>query len=386
MPIFRLGILLPASNAYPAFSDNLLHGLRIALAESMNVVGPWSIEVVPSELGSDPRAIPAAVSKLFAVQNCNVVAGPVNTGILGGMRDTLEMEGRPFISTTVGANMARAAETSGRLFRVSLGYWRSSFAIGRWAAETLGRRAYVGTTLLEAGFDANGTFYKGFADKGGAEFRFCVADAPDFNLRTDPMIADLRKHEPLFLSLNAIGTKAIQLIKALHEAGALAGQPVISSGYFGEPPWLYSLGDAAIGIRSCSTWAPSVDLSENRRFCDTFQTQAGRPADSISVLGYDTGRLVTLGIEIAGTEADDPAALCSAFDTVNFASPRGPVFMDPESRVMAGPLYLRQIVKSGKALSQEVIQTLPSPTERDPRLADMLTNCTAGWLNEHLCT
>ena len=386
MPIFRLGILLPASNAYPAFSDNLLQGLRIALSESHNQVGKWSIEVVPVELGTDPRTIPGAVAKLYAVRNCHAVAGPVNTGILAGMKESLEMERRPFIATTVGANIARPAETAGNLFRVSLGYWRSSFAIGKWAAENLGRRAYIATTLLEAGYDANGTFYKGFADAGGSEYRFCVADAPDFNLRTEPMIADLRNQEPLFLILKAIGSKAIQLLKGLHEADMLVGQPVISSGYFGEPPWLYSLGDSAVGIRSCAAWAPSLDLPENRRFCNIFLTTVGRPADSVAVLGYDTGRLVTSGIEAAGIEADDPVALSNAFDLARFASPRGEVAMDTDSRVMAGPLYLRQIAKSGKSLVHEIIQPLPSPIERDPRLGDMLTNCTAGWLNEHLCT
>ncbi|HTI69859.1 MAG TPA: ABC transporter substrate-binding protein [Candidatus Limnocylindria bacterium] len=386
MPAFRLGILLPASNAHPALADNLLQGTRLAIAETQTDIGAWKIELIPVEVTSDPRTFPSTVSKLYAVQNCHAVMGPVNSGILTTMKESLQSEGRPFISTTTGANMARPPESMRNLFRVSLGYWRSTYALGKWAAETVGQRAYIATTLLEAGFDSNGTFYCGYGDGGAVDYRFCVADAPDFNLRTEPFIADLQTYQPTFLYLSAIGSKAITLLKDLHDAGILAGLPVLSTGFYTELPWGHKLGDAALGIRNCFTWAASLDLPENHSFTSAFQQQTTRSADSFALLGYETGKLVAQAIAKSGTDADDPESLIQSLESGSFASPRGKVAMDPVSHVLGGPLYLRQVVKAGKSLSHEILGTLPSPGEFDPCVGSMLSNPASGWYNEHICT
>ena len=59
----------------------------------------------------------------------------------------------PLVLANVGAHVVRPRQRHPLVLHHSLGYWQSSFALGRWAARNLGPRAYVSASIVDAGYD-----------------------------------------------------------------------------------------------------------------------------------------------------------------------------------------------------------------------------------------
>ena len=82
--------------------------------------------------------------ELIERDKVDVVGGVVNSEVAADLRPIFEESRRVLIVTNVGANVVREADRSSHVFYNSLNYWQANRATGQWAADNLGRRAFVG--------------------------------------------------------------------------------------------------------------------------------------------------------------------------------------------------------------------------------------------------
>ena len=82
----------------------------------------------------------------------------------------------------------------------------------------------------------------------------------------------------------------------------------------------------------------------------------------IAVLGYDGMRVMAKMVEATGGKPDGAAAV-AAVKGFAWNSPRGPVSIDPRTRELVQPIYIRQVVKEGGRYVNKVIYTFPDEKE-----------------------
>jgi branched-chain amino acid transport system substrate-binding protein len=94
-------------------------------------------------------------------------------------------------------------------------------------------------------------------------------------------------------------------------------------------------------------YAVSHDSPENKEFVAAAQKAIGNPAElSFPAVGaFDGMHVIAKMIEATGGEQDAEKAV-EAVKGLSWASPRGPVTIDPESRHITQNIYLREVTKA----------------------------------------
>lgn len=159
----ELGVVLPRSAAYVHLSESILAGLRLYFAQHSG----RSIALRTRELAPGSGAIGAAAEQLQASGPLDFLIGMVTPAVAAQLHERLVSSGTVFVNATVGANVPREIDRSAHVLHSSLAHWEASWALGRWAAQHLGRRGIVATSLYDSGYDALYAFRRGF-EGGGA--------------------------------------------------------------------------------------------------------------------------------------------------------------------------------------------------------------------------
>jgi branched-chain amino acid transport system substrate-binding protein len=244
----------------------------------------------------------------------------------------------------------------------------------------------VAASFHESGYDAHYAFRHGFEAAGGniVENRITHMHAHSGDLLH--VIAAVRQARPDFVYASYSGRPAIDFVKAYASSGLNEKVPLIGSGFLAEDTYLPALGDAALGIKTCMPWAPSLDTDQNRAFVAAYRQQSGRSPDIFAVLGYDSARLLVEILQRAGWEPNRSERLQQTFRSVECDSPRGRLRMHAQTSSTSGPLYLREVVRRDGVLRNEVIAELDRTNEREQFIEPMRLSLNTGWLNPYLCT
>jgi branched-chain amino acid transport system substrate-binding protein len=136
-----------------------------------------------------------------------------------------------------------------------------------------------------------------------------------------------------------------------------AGIKLIGPGDITQDTKLQAMGDAAVGMITMHHYNADLDNAENKRFVAAWKKEYGNDStpDFMAVGGYDGMALIVHVVQQLKGKIDGDKAM-EAAKTFKFASPRGPISIDPETRDIVMNEYLSEVVKGkdGK-LHQKVI-------------------------------
>jgi branched-chain amino acid transport system substrate-binding protein len=144
------------------------------------------------------------------------------------------------------------------------------------------------------------------------------------------------------------GPTTLGFVKSFNENGLKgAGIKFFAPGDLTQESDLPALGEAALGIQTTFHYAVSHDSPENKTFVEAAGKAIGNPAELSfpSVGAYDGMHVIYKMIEATGGEQDAQKAV-DAVKGLSWASPRGPVAIDPESRHIIQNIYLREVAKA----------------------------------------
>jgi ABC-type branched-subunit amino acid transport system substrate-binding protein len=283
------------------------------------------------------------------------------------------------VVSDAGADAIEPARGGGSVFYDSLGYWQASWAMGRWAARNLGRRAVVAASFYESGYDSLYAFQRGLEEAGGEVVETCVTHIPPARHDIGRALAAIREARPDFAYAVYSGQPAVDFVRAYAASGLARRVPLAGSGFLTDETLLPAMGGAALGIRSCLSWGPDLPTPENRDFTAAFQRATGRQPDAFAVLGHETARLI--GTALAAG-AGDRGGLGSALATATFQAPRGRIAMSPTTHVTLVPLYLRETRRRHDLVGNEVVAELAPPSEARS-IAILRAWPKTGWLNAY---
>lgn len=143
------------------------------------------------------------------------------------------------------------------------------------------------------------------------------------------------------------------------------------------------MGAAALGIRSCLSWAPGRPTTENRAFTAAIHRATSRPPDVFAVLGYETARLIAEGLAAVEGDGDRLDGLGGALKAAAPETPRGRVAMDPDTHLTRFPLYVREVRTRNGALGNDVVAELNPLQNLERGVAALRSGPKTGWLNAY---
>ena len=172
--------------------------------------------------------------------------------------------------------------------------------------------------------------------------------------------------EAIFLFMPA-GAQPAAFAKALTERGVNPRTTkILGTGEVTAESALKGMGEASLGIITAWNYDYFQDAGINKAFVKDYAAAFNRNPDFISVGGYDGMHLIYEALKKTGGKTDG-AALIEAAKGMKWASPRGPIAIDPDTRDVVQNVYIRRVEKADGAPQNVIFHTIENV--KDPVLA-----------------
>ena len=160
----------------------------------------------------------------------------------------------------------------------------------------------------------------------------------------------------------------LALLKAFGDLGMKdAGIKLIGPGDITTEEELPAMGDVVLGVTTVFHWSAAGDRPANKAFVAAWKQEygAGETPNFLSVGSYDGTALIFEMIKQQKGQLDPERSMEIAKQWKFANSPRGPIAIDPETRDIIQPEYLREVKKVGGQLANVEIETLGAAV-KDP--------------------
>jgi branched-chain amino acid transport system substrate-binding protein len=132
-----------------------------------------------------------------------------------------------------------------------------------------------------------------------------------------------------------------------------SGIRLIGTGDITDDDILNGMGDVALGVVTSHHYSASHPSALNKKFVEAFsKANQGMRPNFMAVGGYDGMRVIYEAAK--ATKGVGGQALLDAMKGQIFESPRGPMFIDAQTRDVVHNIYIRKVEKvNGQLYNQE---------------------------------
>lgn len=372
-----VGLMLATDGSYARMADSFTDGFRMAMDEQKVSL---SLTTRPVSRGYDSAYKTA--SDLIA-NNADVVVADVTAPVAKLLTPLFEQAKVPLVVANVGGHVPLPADKSAYVVHNSLLYWQASYALGRWAAENIGKKGYIAASLADAGYDAVYAFRRAFEATGGS-----VADTDVTHIDPrSPGLSDLFRAigatSPSFVYAQYTGPVGADFVKAYSSSGLTV--PLLGGGLLVDDYLLGSIGNAAKGVKTASSWTPSNPATANKTFRDSYSARTGRNADPFAVLGYDTANLLVTGFQNTSRLGLAPGRLVDALAGASIVGPRGKLTVDGSTNTVVGPVSVREVQGALGQYQNVIVGATPLVAAFPAKLSPLQNGTSNAYYNEVLC-
>jgi branched-chain amino acid transport system substrate-binding protein len=352
----KIGFISTYSGLNANLGEYMERGMRLYIKQHEKELPPGvKLEiVVRDDTGPNPDKARQVAQELIVRERVNLLAGVIFTPNALSIAPLATEAKVPFVIMNAGTAMI--STRSPYIARVSFTLWQSSYPLGQWAAKKF-KTAYTLVSDYGPGHDAETAFSMAFKAAGGK-----VLDSVRVPLQNPDWAAYLQRvkdanPEALMVFVPA-GKTATAVMKTFEDLGLKkAGVKLIGPGDITTDVELPNLGDVAVGVTTVFHYSAAGERPANKAFVAAWKKEYG--ADSvpnfIAVGGYDGMDLIFEAIkqQKGKLNPDKTMEIFKAYK--NPDSPRGPISIDPETRDIVQPEYLREVRKvDGKLANVEI--------------------------------
>jgi len=355
----KVGINLPYTGIGAEFAQQIDRGMELYLKLNPDAVKPYSIKMIKRDVknpgGADAKI---AVQELLTQDKVDALGGWVYSP--NAIASAPIVAAGKKLAVIMNAGTAFITNLAPEYVRTSFSMWHAGYAMGEAAAKIMKvKTAVVGYTDFPPGKDSLDAFKRGFEANGGK-----ILDAipmggagavPDFT----PFFQRVKDQKPeVFFVFVPAGDHAAAVVKTY---GALdmraAGIKLIGPGDITQDTKLQAMGSAAVGLITMHHYNADLDNPENKKFVAAWKKDYGADStpDFMAVGGYNGMAAIVHAVKATKGKMDGTAAVDS-LKGWKFASPQGPIMIDPATRDIVMNEYLSEAVMGtdGK-LHQKVI-------------------------------
>jgi len=365
----KIGVVLPYTGVYAVLGESITQGMELVFARENWTVAGRKIEMIREDDEMKPPVGIRKTEKLIDSDKVDVLTGPVHSGILMGMRDTVHNSKTILIVSNAGADAISRERCSRWIFRTSFSNWQPCQPMGGWVAKNVSSEVFLTAPNYQAGKDMMNAFKETFVPAGG---KVVDEDYPKLG-ETDyaPYLTKIRQSKAKAVFAFFSGTDAVNFVKQYDQFGLKQSVKLTGAGFLTEPDVLPAQGKSALGVITGHFYTPLLDNPTNQKFVKEFRDKfGGKMPDGFACQGYDTAEVIVRALKVVNGNTQDKDKLVEAIAKTEFDSPRGRFRFDPKTHNVIQPfIYIREVKETPLGLNNVPIDKVADV--RDPG-----TGCT----------
>ena len=315
-------------------------GARLYMQHHGNMVAGKKIEVIMRDDGGVADNARRLVQEMIVNDKVHIIGGGITPTVLAYGQLVTQAK----IATVVMISGASVTTTGSPYFvRTSFILAQSSWIMGGWAAKNGSKHIVTLVNEWAPGTEAETAFKQRFTELGGQiveSIRIPLAN-PDFA----PFLQRIRDINPDTAFIYFPGTQAGIFAKQFAERGlASSGIRIIGPGDLTDDDELNTMGDQMLGIVTAHDYSASHDSALNKKYVEDFKKAYSFRPNFVSVGGYDGMHLIYEALKKTGGKSDADSLL-AAMKGMRWESPRGMMAIDPDTRDIVQPIYIRKVEK-----------------------------------------
>ncbi|MCC6889444.1 MAG: ABC transporter substrate-binding protein [Hyphomicrobiales bacterium] len=357
----RVGVVLPYTGVGAELAQQIDRGMEQFLKLHADQVKPYKFTTIKRDVkdpsGANARTI---VQELLTQDKVDVLAGWVYSP--NAIASAPVVNAGRKLAVIMNAGTAHITQMSNYFVRTSFSMWHAGYAMGEAASKHLkAKTAVVGYTDVPPGKDMLASFKRAFEGTGGQvidEIPMGGAGAvPDFT----PFFQRAKDKKPdVFFVFVPAGDQSSAVVRTYGALGMReAGIRLIGPGDVTQDNKLQAMGPAAVGLITMHHYHADLPNPENQRFVASWKKDYGANAtpDFMAVGGFDGIAAIVHAAHATKGKLDSDKAL-GALRGWKFASPRGPILIDPDTRDIVMNEYLSEVIVKDGRLYQNTLATI----------------------------
>jgi branched-chain amino acid transport system substrate-binding protein len=380
----KVGVLLPQSTLYPRLGPNFLAGMKTCLSILGHDRAPQEISLAPEDIELGASLALQKGATMLRNGRLNLLVGVLTPSVAASFKTLLAANKGLLLACNIGENVPRHEHHNPDVYYHTLGYWQANYALGSWAARTLGPRVVCATSFYDSGYDALHAFRLGVESAGGEVVETHITHISGVSEDLASLMAAIDSARPDAVYGGYCGQHAVEFVKA-YASSRLAGRvPLVGSAFLTDESILSAQGNAALDIRTCFSWSPTLANQENNAFIAAYRQNTGQSPDAFALLGFEAARLVVEAVKGTGGDAGNASKLRAALAAARFDGPRGAVGMGTQGESAGGTFHLRKVKWEGRAPQNSFAGELNATPESDANIDAFRASEKTGWLNAYL--
>jgi branched-chain amino acid transport system substrate-binding protein len=358
---FKIGLILPMTGQQASTGRQIEAAARLYMAQNGDTVAGRKIELIVKDDTSVPDVTKRIAQELVVNDKVNVLAG---FGITPSALATA-----PIATQSKTPQVVMAAATSSitlaspYIVRTSFTLPQAAVALADWSPKNGIKKVVTLVSDYGPGIDAEKYFKERFSFNGGVttESLRVPLRNPDFA----PFLQKVRDLKPDALFVFVPSGAGAAVMKQFLERGMdKAGIKLIGTGDVTDDDQLNDMGDGALGVVTSHHYSTAHPSATNKKFVEAFgKANKGLRPNFMAVGGYDGMRVIYEALRATKGKGDGDALLAAMKGQI-FESPRGPMFIDAQTRDVVQNIYLRKVEKKDGQLYNvefDVIKDVKDP-------------------------
>jgi branched-chain amino acid transport system substrate-binding protein len=337
---FKVGLLLPMTGPFASTGRQIDNGVRLYMAQFGDKVAGRQIQIILKDDTGVPDITKRLAQELVVNDKVDVLAGFGLTPLALATAPIATQAKTPMV--VMAAATSIVTQASPFIVRTSMTLPQVTLGVAEWAPKNGIRKVVSLVTDYGPGIDAEKTFRERFLLNGGqmlAELRVPLRN-PDYA----PFLQKVRDLKPDALFVFVPAGAGTALLKQFAERGLdKAGIRLIGEGSVADDEFLNDMGDVALGLVTSHPYSVSHNSPANKKFVEAFMKQSnGIRPNFFGVAAYDGMRVIYEAVKATKGKGDG-SALVDAMKGQIFESPRGPIYIDGQTRDIVQNVYIRRV-------------------------------------------
>jgi branched-chain amino acid transport system substrate-binding protein len=340
--VFKIGLIVPMTGPQATTGRQIEAAARLYMAQNGDTVAGKKIQLIVKDDTSLPDVTRRLAQELVVNDKVNVLAGFGITPSAMAVAPIATQSKTPEI--VMAAATSSITEASPYIVRTSFTLPQASVALADWAPKNGIKKVVTLVSDYGPGIDAEKFFKDRLQFNGGQ-----VLDALRVPLRNPdfaPFLQKVRDLKPDALFVFVPSGAGAAVMKQFLERGMdKAGIKLIGTGDVTDDDLLNDMGDGALGVVTSHHYSAAHSSAANKKFVAEFmKANKGLRPNFMAVGGYDGMRVIYEALKKTGGKGGGEA-LIAAMKGQIFESPRGPVYIDAQTRDIVQNIYLRKVEK-----------------------------------------
>ena len=351
---FRIGLILPLTGPFASTGKQIEAAVRLYMAQNGDTVGGKKVELIVKDDTSTPDVTKRIAQEMVVNDKVNVLAGFGLTPLALATAPIATQSKTPLV--VMAAATSSITQASPYIIRTSFTLPQAAVAIADWAPKNGIKKVVTLVTDFGPGIDAEKFFKDRLLFNGGqvVESLRVPLRNPDFA----PFLQKVRDAKPDAVYAFVPSGAGASLMKQFAERGLdKAGIKLIGTGDVTDDDILNGMGDVALGVVTSHHYSTAHPSALNKKFVDAFtKANNGLRPNFMAVGGYDGMRVIYEAAKV--TKGGSGDALLAAMKGQIFESPRGPMFIDAQTRDVVHNIYIRKVEKKDGQLYNVEFDTI----------------------------